>query len=97
MCNTYVIRPKRGAKGLAHQVNEAAAKLVSDLVRKSDPGVVVRADGLVKIMRWGFHRPFNPSINNARSDKLEAGMWSDAFRERRCVIPMTLFYPDFRN
>ena len=92
MCNTYVIRPKRGAKGLAHQVNEAAAKLVSDLVRKSDPGVVVRADGRVEIMRWGFHREFNPAINNARSDKLESGMWREAFHERRCVIPMSLFY-----
>lgn len=43
-------------------------------------------------MRWGFHRPFNPSINNARSDKLETGMWAGTFRERRCVIPMSLFY-----
>jgi putative SOS response-associated peptidase YedK len=92
MCNTYIIRPKRGALGLAQRVSEAAVKLSSAMVRKSDPGVVVRAHGHVKIMRWGFHRPFNPSINNARSDKLEAGMWADAFRERRCVIPMTLFY-----
>jgi len=43
-------------------------------------------------MRWGFHRSFNPSVNNARSDKLAGGMWAEAFRERRCVIPMTLFY-----
>jgi putative SOS response-associated peptidase YedK len=92
MCNTYIIRPKRGALGLAQRVSEAAVKLSSAMVRKSDPGVVVRAHGHVKIMRWGFHRPFNPSINNARSDKLEAGMWADAFRERRCVIPMALFY-----
>lgn len=92
MCNTYIIRPKRGALGLAQRVSEAAGKLSSAMVRKSDPGVVVRADGQVEIMRWGFHRPFNPSINNARSDKLEAGMWADAFRERRCVIPMSLFY-----
>lgn len=92
MCNTYRIIPKRGAKGLAQQVNEAAAKLVSDLVRKSDPGVVVRADGRVEIMRWGFHREFNAAINNARSDKLEGGMWKDSFHERRCVIPMSLFY-----
>jgi len=92
VCNTYVIRPKRGAQGLAQQVNEAAAKLVSDLVRKSDPGVVMRADGRVEIMRWGFHRSFNPSINNARSDKLEGGMWKEAFHQRRCVIPMSLFY-----
>jgi putative SOS response-associated peptidase YedK len=42
-------------------------------------------------MRWGFHRDFNPAINNARSDKLEGGMWKEAFHVRRCVIPMSLF------
>jgi putative SOS response-associated peptidase YedK len=92
MCNTYVIRSKSGAKGLAQRVSETTAKLASALVRKSDPGVVVRSDGRVEIMRWGFHREFNLAINNARSDKLEGGMWKDAFQERRCVIPMTLFY-----
>jgi putative SOS response-associated peptidase YedK len=92
VCNTYVIRPKRGAQGLARRVSEATAKLASALVRKSDPGVVMRADGRVEIMRWGFHREFNPAINNARSDKLEAGMWKEAFHDRRCLIPMTLFY-----
>jgi putative SOS response-associated peptidase YedK len=92
VCNTYVICPKRGAKGLAQRVSEATARLASELVRKSDPGVVVRADGRVELMRWGFHREFNPSINNARADKLEGGMWRDAFQERRCVIPMSLFY-----
>lgn len=92
MCNTYVARPKRGAQGLAQRVSEATAKLASELVRKSDPGVVVRADGRVDLMRWGFHREFNLAINNARSDKLEGGMWKQAFHEHRCVIPMTLFY-----
>lgn len=92
MCNTYVARPKRGAQGLAQRVSEATAKLASVLVRKSDPGVVVRADGRAELMRWGFHREFNPAINNARSDKLEGRMWREAFHERRCVIPMTLFY-----
>jgi putative SOS response-associated peptidase YedK len=43
-------------------------------------------------MRWGFHRNFNPAVNNARSDKLAGGMWAAACRERRCVIPVTLFY-----
>lgn len=43
-------------------------------------------------MRWGFHRSFNAAINNARADKLDGGMWKAAFHERRCVIPMTLFY-----
>ena len=92
MCNTYRIGQKLGAEGRAKRVSEALARLKSELVRKSDPGVVVRADGRVELMRWGFHREFNPSINNARSDKLEGGMWKEAFHERRCLIPMTLFY-----
>ena len=92
MCNSYRIKPKGGAKGVAQRVSEAVEKLPSSLVRKSDSGVVMRAGGRVEIMRWGFHRSFNPSINNARSDKLEGGMWKEAFQERRCVIPMTLFY-----
>lgn len=92
MCNTYIVRPKRGTQGLAQRVSEATAKLVSELVRKSDPGVVVRADGRVDLMRWGFHRDFNLAINNARSDKLEGGMWKESFHERRCVIPMSLFF-----
>ena len=54
MCNTYVIRPKRGANGMAQRVSEATIRLKSELVRKSDPGVVVLADGRVDLMRWGF-------------------------------------------
>ena len=93
MCNSYRIKPKRGtAKGLHEKVSAAAMSLGSSLVRKSDPGVVVTAGLGVEVMRWGFHRSFNPSVNNARSDKLAGGMWAEAFRERRCVIPMTLFY-----
>ena len=73
-------------------MSEATERLASDLIRKHDTGVVVRADGRVELMRWGFHREFNPAINNARGDKLEGGMWKEAFHDRRCVIPMTLFY-----
>jgi putative SOS response-associated peptidase YedK len=43
-------------------------------------------------MRWGFHREFNPAINNSRAEKLESGMWSQAFRERRCLVPASAFY-----
>gem|GEM_PF-5077829 len=50
MCNTYVAKPKRGALGLAQRVSEATAKLKSALVRKSDPGVVVRDNGRVDLI-----------------------------------------------
>jgi putative SOS response-associated peptidase YedK len=93
MCNSYRIKPKRGVvKELHEKVSAAAANLECSLVRKSDFGVVVTADLSVKIMRWGFHRSFNSAVNNARSDKLAGGMWAEAYRYRRCMIPMTLFY-----
>jgi putative SOS response-associated peptidase YedK len=93
MCNSYRIKPKRGAaKDLHEKISAAAESLASSLVRKSDPGVVVTAGLMVEVMRWGFHRDFTASINNARSDKLAGGMWATAYRERRCVIPVTLFY-----
>ena len=39
MCNSYRIKPKRGAdKGVIGRVADAVAKLPSSLVRKSDPG-----------------------------------------------------------
>lgn len=90
--NTYRITPKHDAKGTDKQVSEAAATLASGLVRKSDSGVVLRSDGRMEVMRWGFHRSVNPSINNARSDQLEGAMWKAALRERRCVIPVSSFY-----
>jgi hypothetical protein len=70
MCNTYVIRPQRGAQRLAQRVSEATAKLASSLVRKSDPGVVVRAGDAVELMRWGFHREFNSSIHHDHDGRL---------------------------
>ncbi len=51
------------------------------LSAKAEPGIVVRngaaspdqkaepepeSDPEPSVMRWGFHREFNPSINNAR-------------------------------
>jgi len=93
MCNSYRIVPKQGAdKDIVGKIAVAAGKLASPLVRKSDQGLVVLENHRVEIMRWGFHRNFNPSINNARSDKLETGMWRDAIQSRRCVIPMSLFH-----
>ena len=93
MCNIYRISPRRGTdKDVHSRIAAAVGKIPSLLVRKSDPGIVVLADERVEIMRWGFSRSFNPTINNARSDKLESGMWAEAFRERRCVIPVSAFY-----
>jgi hypothetical protein len=50
MCNSYRIKPKRGAAKDLHE-KISAMSLGSSLVRKSDPGVVVTADLRVEVMR----------------------------------------------
>ncbi|MBN8456529.1 MAG: SOS response-associated peptidase family protein [Verrucomicrobia bacterium] len=93
MCNFYRVKPKRGAQaGVRERVSAMAEESGARLVRKSDAGLVVLPDRRVVAMRWGFRRDFGDAVNNARSDKLEGGMWSEAFRDRRCVIPVSVFY-----
>lgn len=73
MCNSYRIKLKRGADtNIDDRIADAAVRLKSDLVRESDPGIVMRAEGRMEIMRWGFHRGFNPAINNARSTRVHS-------------------------
>ncbi|GEM_PF-1669672 len=56
-------------------------------------GWAVRQDPYVADeMRWGFIRPFNQAINNARTDKLD-GIWSAPWQEaRRGLIPLMTYY-----
>ncbi len=101
MCNLYDIGPasaKQG-RGWRRLVIEAMQKLPKVYgIRKTDPGLVVRrndatGDLCPEIRHWGFHRPFNPAINNARIEKLDSGMWKPAWEAaRRCVIPVATFY-----
>jgi len=93
MCNVYHIgRREVSGDDLAAAVSELAASLPSPLVRKTDPGIVSLAHGTLATMRWGFHRAFNPAVNNARADKLDSGIWREAYGERRCAVPMSSFY-----
>lgn len=43
-------------------------------------------------MRWGFHRPFSDSINNARSDKFSSPTWKESLALRRCLVPVSTFF-----
>ena len=99
MCNLYDIGPaterlEASLKSSLAGVIAAAEKRFG--IRKTDPAVVAISDqDEIKpaTMRWGFHRPFNPAINNARSDKLNSRMWDDAWTaKQRCVIPVATFY-----
>jgi putative SOS response-associated peptidase YedK len=94
MCNAYKIGPDAG-----RQQSELVARVVALLpsremllIRKTDTGPVVLPSGEAKMMRWGFYRNFNNAINNTRSDKLGDGMWKEAFEQRHCLIPMSIFY-----
>ena len=64
-------------------------------IRKTDPGLVLTKEGghpTAEVMRWGFHRSYNPAVNNARSEKLDH-TWSGPWQERRrCLIPVSSFY-----
>lgn len=97
MCNLYDIGPKREGsrlESLLTEILEGLPKLFG--IRKTDQGAIIRSEksGLVAMgARWGFRRDFNPSVNNARDDKLVDGMWRQAWNEkRRCVIPASCFY-----
>lgn len=100
MCNLYDIGPtqNKGRTRWEKVVSESVDSLRKIYnIRKTDPGVVGRlneeGEPEAEVMRWGFWREFNPSINNARSDALGGRMWNKAFREkRRCLIPVTSFY-----
>ena len=55
-------------------------------IRRTDNAPVLLKAGSGSLdmvtMRWGFHREFNPAINNARADKLAGKMWEESFQER---------------
>lgn len=101
MCNLYDIgpAPARQAHGWRAQIIEVLKTAPKTYgIRKTDVGIVLRqnpgtAEIEPEIMRWGFHRDFNPALNNARFDKLKGGMWSAAWKVgRRCIIPVAAFY-----
>ena len=98
MCNHYDIGRSRHKS--RDEWEQAVAGVVRDLekpfgIRKTDPGVVVSLQNgapVAETMRWGFERPYNAAVNNARSEKL-GGTWSKPWLEkRRCLIPVSTFY-----
>ena len=95
MCNAYELGT-RGGSFPQHLRAKAAKELfglvATRLVRRTDPAPVITAAGELRTMRWGFSRSGATSINNARADKLAGPMWSESFRQRRCLIPVAAFY-----
>ena len=99
MCSVYNTGP--GKKTYAADWEKHISKQLDSLIkpyaiRRTDNAPVLLKSGSGSFdlitMRWGFHREFNPAINNARADKLAGKMWEESFQERRCLIPLTSYY-----
>ncbi len=60
--------------------------------------IITNQTGLeLRLARWGFSQPPNAgkklALFNARDDKLVSSpTWREAFRSRRCVVPMSEFH-----
>ncbi len=95
MCTAYEIG-KRGGTFPDRINGEAAGELLAiaetELLRPTLPAPVILEDGGLQVMRWGFCRPFSNAVVNSREDKLGGGMWRDAMRNRRCLVPASAYY-----
>lgn len=95
MCNLYDLGP--APERLRFEWEEGLRALLGELsyVAPGKPGLVATGAGerfQPVVMRWGFRRPWSPAITNARDDKLAGRTWADAWRNRRCVLPVRQFY-----
>ena len=105
MCTAYEIGKQRGSTpGYLNPKAVAELLLIEEtrLIRPTVPAPVIKADGALAIMRWGFRRSFAPkapggkrvlrNIVNSREDKLDGRTWKEAFALRRCLIPAISFF-----
>jgi putative SOS response-associated peptidase YedK len=104
MCNAYTVRPKVGSKDVEEVVSGEILKLPQTkydiegpvaLIRRGGPGVVVvQAEGALtaETMRWGFDHAVYKLVNNARTESLKRGMWTEPMATRRCLVPVTSFF-----
>lgn len=105
MCTAYELGKRGGtfsARVSAGAVKELLSISQTHLIRPTIPAPVVKADGSLATMKWGFRRAFAAktkgkpptmrTIVNSREDKLDGRMWKEAFDQRRCLIPASSFY-----
>jgi putative SOS response-associated peptidase YedK len=105
MCTAYELGKRGGT--FPESVNAAAVKELlsisqTHLIRPTIPAPVVKADGTLATMSWGFRRAFAAkakgkpptlrTIVNSREDKLDGRTWKEAFKLRRCLVPASSFY-----
>lgn len=73
---------------------ENAGKGPASERRASGAGVAQTQRRRLVSMRWGLAQSFSSGrpLFNARSEKLGTGFWSESFRMRRCLVPVSSFY-----
>ena len=100
MCNSYrvnkdIAKSDRIASALKAPWTEKIDLLPSELVRRTGVGLVITGieDALEpKLMRWGFPHQKYREVNNTRASSLQSPFWAESLAERRCLVPLTLFY-----
>ena len=105
MCTAYELGKRGGT--FPERINAAAVKELLAisairLIRPTVPALVIKADGTLATMSWGFRRAFAPKVKgkpptwrtivNSREDKLDGRTWKEAFTLRRCLIPAASFF-----
>lgn len=103
MCTAY----KVGSRAHPSETTDFGLALSSVLgesppriVRPTHKAPVILPDGTIREMTWGFRRKVPAvksktrwqTIVNSREDKLGGRTWSEAFQERRCLIPAFSFF-----
>lgn len=99
MCNLYRMSAKDAEVAKLFDASFTPGTNYAAEVWPGYTGLVVQGSA-VRAMTWGFPRhaiskktgkPLKPSpVNNARDDRLRTyPIWRDAFRDRRCLIPVT--------
>lgn len=73
-------------------MKELEAFVERRLIRRTDAAPVVRSDGEVEMMSWGFRRKNIGVVNNSRVDNLESSMWRESYQTRRCLIPVAGYF-----
>lgn len=100
MCNLYEVGPSPvNSRTMWEKLVKQAFADMPAYVAPGKPGPIIRVaategpgEFLAEEMRWGFHRPWGPCINNARDDKLEGRTWNPAWKGSRCILPVRRFY-----
>lgn len=105
MCTAYELGKQRGSTPRYLNPKAVAELLLTEetrLIRPTIAAPVIKSDGTLATMSWGFRRAFAPKVKgnkpvwrtivNSREDKLDGRTWKEAFALRRCLIPAASFY-----